>query len=734
VPVIRLDPGKYFFHYTTREAAFGGILPSRRLRLSPYGAMRDPLENQQWHFTFSGRGARDDATVIADDAEQTEFERRANQESRARSHLLSLTIDAEPQPDGERPPFCFGWARARMWEQYAERYRGVCLVFDKERLAQRFAEALEGGTVTRTYHRAVIYSGAGMLKPIIEADAARNDPDFFDGYVEANHGALFFTKILDWQTEHEYRFVAIATADDSSLSIDYGDALKWVIAGNQLADRERPAAVGASRQAGARPLLMRWERWRPGLVELEEHQDSPVVTPMQTDSPGLTRLKEAVRRAEIEMRAPPPAGEVKEMLPLTEYFADQDRNTKWRVVSEIRFREKELYNRFGNEPFLANAVIDLVAESDCEIDWRGLLEGLEQFLNESSNWIISIPLSNALTQGYTPITERVGLAEVLQDRDWERDSEAPVDNREIFDHLGDYIDVGARWHQEDTYTGPLDGRRTAALIFREEGAEPLALSVARTKARYAIAMWCLLVPPEWRHLWPTLADWEPRPYIERGTKHKKFDKGAWTRRSPVKGGHITHYEEYEVPRRSEFLRAPFDAIERANANSLPARAALSAAWSLYLAERIPADFERTDRVMLVSAAIDSLCDLGQGPTEEAGVRWARFTERHGIWREMRGAYLQGEIEEAKVLARDLRNVATHGSDDILLNLGYPPEQTRVLRGGRKRTGHELSVAEAAVAFPVLATAVHSAARRVAFQGIESGWDENVFRDNFAPLG
>jgi hypothetical protein len=267
VPTIHLDPGRYFFHYTTREAAFDGILPSGSLRLSPYGAMRDPLENQQWRFTFAGRGARDDATVVADVAEQTEFERRANEETRARSHLLSLTIDAEPQPDGERPPFCFGWARARMWEQYAERYRGVCLAFDKARLTQRFTEALRGGAVTRTYHRPVIYDGAGMRKPIIGADAVRNDPDFFDGYVEANHSVLFFTKILDWQTEHEYRFVAIA-ADGSPLSIDYGDSLRWVIAGNQLADWERPAVLVASQQAGARPLLLRWDHWHPGLVEL----------------------------------------------------------------------------------------------------------------------------------------------------------------------------------------------------------------------------------------------------------------------------------------------------------------------------------------------------------------------------------------------------------------------------------------------------------------------------------
>lgn len=275
VPPPRLDPDRYFFHYTTREAAFGGILPSRFLRLSPYGAMRDPLENQQWRFTFTGRGARDDATVIADVAEQTEFEERANQETKARSHLLSLTVDVDPEDGGERPPFCFGWARARMWEQYAERYRGVCLAFDRARLTERFASAMRGRDVTRTYHRPVIYEGGGMFKPLIQADAAREDPDFFEGYVEANHGALFFTKILDWQTEHEYRFVAIAAADGSSLGLDYGDALRFVIAGHELPGWERPAVALASRRAGAHPLLLRWDHWRPGLVELDEGRAAP---------------------------------------------------------------------------------------------------------------------------------------------------------------------------------------------------------------------------------------------------------------------------------------------------------------------------------------------------------------------------------------------------------------------------------------------------------------------------
>jgi hypothetical protein len=454
---------------------------------------------------------------------------------------------------------------------------------------------------------------------------------------------------------------------------------------------------------------------------------------MPSDPYALGGLKEAIARAKTQMAAPPEKGEIKRVLPLIEYLDDAGRKAKWRVVSEIRFREKDLYNRFGNEPLLADAVVQLVAESGGQIGWAGLLASLEQFLDESSDWIIAIPLSNAKTTGYTPITERVGLAEVLQDRDWDRDTEPPVSRREIFEHLGDFIDVGGRWYREDSYVGSLDSRRTAAFVFREEGAEPLALGVARTKARYALAMWCLLAPPEWRELWPSLADWEPRPHIEHGVKRKAYEEGRWAGvRSRVKGAGITHYQEYEVPRRPEFLRAPFDALARVGENCLAARAALSAAWSLYVAERVPADLERTDRLMLVSAAIDALCDLGEGPTGEADRRWARFTERHGIWREMREIYLQDEIEEAKGLARDLRNIATHGSDDTLLNLGYPPDQVRPLRGASQRTGHELSLAEAAIVFPVIATAVRRAARLVALQGIESNWDDRVFRENFTP--
>ncbi len=152
---ISLPADKYFFHYTTRDSAFGSILPSQTLRLSTYGEMRDPLENQPWDFTFGGY-ERDDATLQADLEGYDRFEKTAN-ENMDCSHLLSLTIDAEPRPGGEQEPFCRGWARVGMWEQYAEKHRGVCLVFDCDLLAQNLEESKTKVGFAAFYHQAVVY-------------------------------------------------------------------------------------------------------------------------------------------------------------------------------------------------------------------------------------------------------------------------------------------------------------------------------------------------------------------------------------------------------------------------------------------------------------------------------------------------------------------------------------------------------------------------------------------------
>jgi hypothetical protein len=237
-----------------------------RLRLSTYGRMRDPLENQRWRFTFAGSGPRpeDDRVLLEQIDGYKVIEEELNASVRDRSHLLSLTVDVEPDPEGEREPFCRGWARARMWEQYAERHRGVCLAFDKERLTENLMASVSGLVV---YSQKVIYDGRGLMTPIIEHQAV-GEPGFAADYINQNSGSLFFTKARDWETEHEYRFVVLAS-DEEPISIDYGDALTAVIAGDQMPRWEIPGARARCEEAGVAARQMKWANWRPGHVSLD---------------------------------------------------------------------------------------------------------------------------------------------------------------------------------------------------------------------------------------------------------------------------------------------------------------------------------------------------------------------------------------------------------------------------------------------------------------------------------
>src|SRR5262249_29898043 len=146
----------------------------------------------------------------------------------------------------------------------------------------------------------------------------------------------------------------------------------------------------------------------------------------------------------------------------------------------------------------------------------------------------------------------------------------------------------------------IDTRQTASLLLVEEGTEALAISLAETRAKYALAMWCVLSPPKRtarsRPLWPSASSLAPAPYLELGAIHKAFHP-KHSAGGSRKGASITEYGPYKLTRAEAVLRAPFDALRKARRDNHCALALLSACRSLHLALSFPSDFERTERVM-----------------------------------------------------------------------------------------------------------------------------------------
>jgi hypothetical protein len=252
------EPGDFFYHYTTREAAFGHILPDRQLRLSPYARMRDPMEAKA-PLLGAAYSVDDDPTMK--NAMQEVWIDAWSKIVARRNHtkLLSLTVDAAGYT-GATEAFGRGWSRARMWEQYAERHQGVCLLFRRDafhdvalgQLRQRSPQSCAGE---------VRYTQSGILEEdayMMVVHRGSNADELAREHLRTHIDAFFFRKLQDRESEHEYRFVE-PSGDENYSFVHVGDTLAAAIVGAEFPAWQVPAAIEACRAAGADAFQLEWD-------------------------------------------------------------------------------------------------------------------------------------------------------------------------------------------------------------------------------------------------------------------------------------------------------------------------------------------------------------------------------------------------------------------------------------------------------------------------------------------
>jgi len=257
------ENGQLAYHYTTRAAGFEHVMPTKSLRLSSLAAMRDPLENKE----------RAEHLLAPISWSGSDIERlRALERAAVRNtKILSLTVD-RPLDPGVSEAHSWGYARPRMWEQYAENHAGVCLVFDRPHLHHRALKQLEA--IDRTAWGEVIYSDF----PLVGYPSARRldatslavagDGDTARGYrdhLKKNAEELFFRKVEDWASERELRYVLL-DHDDHYVAVEF-ERLRAVILGERFPDWQLPGAAAACQEAGAPLLKMAWST-TPSLTAL----------------------------------------------------------------------------------------------------------------------------------------------------------------------------------------------------------------------------------------------------------------------------------------------------------------------------------------------------------------------------------------------------------------------------------------------------------------------------------
>jgi len=192
-----INTGRFVYHYTRAATAIEFILHEMSLRLSLLRDTNDPGDR--------GLGA----PVVGDRADdmlffelQTLMDRRmlACFSQDGPNAVYHANLPLGPQ----------GYARDRMWAQYGDNHRGICLVFDREALKASFEERLSS--------RGIVLADKVSYSEQVGFEPARHDEAEYERMgrtawlrlaCERIAKESSFVKRRDWESEQEYRLLFI---------------------------------------------------------------------------------------------------------------------------------------------------------------------------------------------------------------------------------------------------------------------------------------------------------------------------------------------------------------------------------------------------------------------------------------------------------------------------------------------------------------------------------------------
>ena len=254
------EDGSLLFHYTSSEVLLSHILQDYELRFSPMNNSHDPVE----YYSITHIGATDVGYSRERSLDNTFRFRELSNSIQKNIKCCSFCID-KPFSKNKTSLLNKGWARPRMWAQYANAQTGVCIIFDKEKILHNIMKCYSKDKV---FEGEIIYDN--QLKELFKAknyvdNELSNEWTFLQRIKEHEKGYLF-NKLEDFVDEQEFR-VAIYEEKDVFSYISIHDCIKGVIMGDKFLENNTLAVEYHSKRNSFELFEMRWYLGKPKINE-----------------------------------------------------------------------------------------------------------------------------------------------------------------------------------------------------------------------------------------------------------------------------------------------------------------------------------------------------------------------------------------------------------------------------------------------------------------------------------
>jgi hypothetical protein len=241
--------------------------------MGPLAQTNDPRETKSWEFGL----ARRPGWTFPDNPQErmSEMDRvdtilsRATEIIHRNCKVLCVSRDSDKYSPDDLHEFHRGFGHSRMWAQYAEGHRGICLIFDYRTLNAAIQQLLE--SKCHLYQERVNYTNVSpeqqMCFALSEETILRQGVEpYLLSHREAFYRTFYFTKAEDWAQEHEYRWLAIGDSPEAEL-ISFGSALTGVVAGCDIPKQFLDDLLSQCRKLKVPLARIAWTNGFPRLAE-----------------------------------------------------------------------------------------------------------------------------------------------------------------------------------------------------------------------------------------------------------------------------------------------------------------------------------------------------------------------------------------------------------------------------------------------------------------------------------
>jgi len=259
------DGSAYLYHYTTCDTALNFILKNKTLQLNPFRKVNDPRESKSWDISPF---VRDGLNLKPDQYDAISEE--VSEILKANAKLLCFSRDKQSAVRVWQPKALLnrGFAKPSMWQHYAGKHDGVCLMFNREKLDEAFEKQV---TKKHLYQGNVKYSDSGIL-PNLKGDpfminlvTVRDRSSYFSA-VQAHfvrwNNQLFFQKLQDWSNEDEYRWV-LFDKHSQPRYLCFEDALEAVVVGENVQEEKYEQFLKHCANNSAEIAHLKWHNGFP---------------------------------------------------------------------------------------------------------------------------------------------------------------------------------------------------------------------------------------------------------------------------------------------------------------------------------------------------------------------------------------------------------------------------------------------------------------------------------------